>query len=396
MAKTREIKDYKKIYIYTYIEKHHKEILALMKEEMSLLFTCSSVGGHGVCLRCLTWEIWRPKLRWTLQHSSQIRIPLFIDAQQGSEKEYIYHNHRRQRNFLFQSGKWLCVLELCILTLALLLSAQCSEGTPVSVSDRRGSVGQEPCRKRKWAARRIVRASTLQEEKEFKTSSVLENYLTPNPETGLRLNEYNTSPYLMRDLLHHVRIHLSNCASQKYPAVTRAINILNPWDVRCDHWCGFWAELMLCVLKAMQTNPFELRLTRQGSIYSKMIAICMGTVESWPEPLIDHLRRALSQPQGHRWMHFHLSDQKGWSLAPRPPFKGWLPMKKVLYLEITPLEALLWAQDTGKLFISLLLCKCDNLSGPIPLYLTICIPVCHTLSHSPEPNWSICCREKKS
>ena len=32
----------------------------------------------------------------------------------------------------------------------------------------------------------------------------------------------------------------------------------------------------------------------------------------------------------------------------------------------------------GKLFISLLLCKCDNLSGPIPIYLTICIPVCHT------------------
>ena len=28
--------------------------------------------------------------------------------------------------------------------------------------------------------------------------------------------------------------------------------------------------------------------------------ICMGTVESRPEPLIDHLRRALSQLQGHR------------------------------------------------------------------------------------------------
>ena len=27
---------------------------------------------------------------------------------------------------------------------------------------------------------------------------------------------------------------------------------------------------------------------------------CMGTVESWPEPLIDHLRRVLSQLQGHR------------------------------------------------------------------------------------------------
>jgi len=27
---------------------------------------------------------------------------------------------------------------------------------------------------------------------------------------------------------------------------------------------------------------------------------CMGTVESQPEPLNDHLRRALSQQQGHR------------------------------------------------------------------------------------------------
>jgi len=30
----------------------------------------------------------------------------------------------------------------------------------------------------------------------------------------------------------------------------------------------------------------------------------------------------------------------------------------------------------GKLFISLLFCKYNNLSGPIPIYLTICIPVC--------------------
>ena len=27
---------------------------------------------------------------------------------------------------------------------------------------------------------------------------------------------------------------------------------------------------------------------------------CMGTVESWPEALIDHLRQVLSQLQGHR------------------------------------------------------------------------------------------------
>ena len=49
---------------------------------------------------------------------------------------------------------------------------------------------------------------------------------------------------------------------------------------------------------------------------------CMGTAESRPEPLIDHLRQALSQPHGHRWMQFHLSDWKGWSLAPRPHLRA--------------------------------------------------------------------------
>jgi len=65
-------------------------------------------------------------------------------------------------------------------------------------------------------------------------------------------------------------------------------------------------------------------------------------------------------------------------LPSESPFKGCLPRRKVLYLEITPFGALLQAQDRGKLFISLLLCKCSNLSGSIPIYLTICIPVCHT------------------
>ena len=43
---------------------------------------------------------------------------------------------------------------------------------------------------------------------------------------------------------------------------------------------------------------------------------CMGTVESWPEPLIGHLRRALSQLGEHRWRLFHQCDPKGWSQAP--------------------------------------------------------------------------------
>jgi len=37
-------------------------------------------------------------------------------------------------------------------------------------------------------------------------------------------------------------------------------------------------------------------------------------------------------------------------------FEGWFPKRKDLYLEITPLGAFPWAQDTGKLFISLFLC----------------------------------------
>ena len=47
---------------------------------------------------------------------------------------------------------------------------------------------------------------------------------------------------------------------------------------------------------------------------------CMGTVESRLEPLIDHLRRVLSQLQGHRWTQFHLSVRMWWSgLAPPLP-----------------------------------------------------------------------------
>lgn len=52
-----------------------------------LSLTCSSAGGHPLCLRCLTMEIWRPKLRWTEQHSSQIRTPRLILVQPGSDRQ---------------------------------------------------------------------------------------------------------------------------------------------------------------------------------------------------------------------------------------------------------------------------------------------------------------------
>ena len=104
----------------------------------------------------------------------------------------------------------------------------------------------------------------------------------------------------------------------------------------------------------------------------------MGTAESRPEPLIDHLRQALSHPQGHRWMQVHLSDWKGWSLAPRPPLRADSQGGRLSIWKSLPCGFLLWAHDMGKFFISLLFCKCDNLSGPMPSYLTICIPDCHT------------------
>ena len=104
---------------------------------------------------------------------------------------------------------------------------------------------------------------------------------------------------------------------------------------------------------------------------------CMGTAESRPEPLIVHLRQALSQPQGHRWMQVHLSDWKGWSLAPRPHLRAVSQGGRLSIWESLTCGALLWAPDIGKFFISLLRCKHDNLSGPIPIYLIVCIPDCH-------------------
>lgn len=46
--------------------------------------TCSSVGGQALWRRCLTMEMWRPRLRCTLQHSSHTSTPLLMEAQPGS------------------------------------------------------------------------------------------------------------------------------------------------------------------------------------------------------------------------------------------------------------------------------------------------------------------------
>lgn len=55
-----------------------------------LLSVCtiwSNVGLHVPFFNDFTWETWRPKLLWMLQHSSHNRIPLLTDAHVGSVKK---------------------------------------------------------------------------------------------------------------------------------------------------------------------------------------------------------------------------------------------------------------------------------------------------------------------
>ena len=42
---------------------------------------------------------------------------------------------------------------------------------------------------------------------------------------------------------------------------------------------------------------------------------CMGTAESQPEPLIDHLGKRLIQPWVHRWRQFNCVIGREWSLV---------------------------------------------------------------------------------
>ena len=57
------------------------------------------------------------------------------------------------------------------------------------------------------------------------------------------------------------------------------------------NFCPFWLKI--------QINLTSVKFVRTVCHIS-CFAGCMGTVESRPEPLIDHLRRVLSQLQGHR------------------------------------------------------------------------------------------------
>ena len=58
--------------------------------------TCSWEGGHGVWVRCRTWELCRPRPRWMLQHSSQTSTPLFTEPQHGPGKHT--HTHKIRLN----------------------------------------------------------------------------------------------------------------------------------------------------------------------------------------------------------------------------------------------------------------------------------------------------------
>lgn len=64
-----------------------------------LLSVCtiwSNVGLHAPFFNDFTWETWRPKLLWMLQHSSHNRIPLLTDAHVGSVK----------KKKVFQTDSW--------------------------------------------------------------------------------------------------------------------------------------------------------------------------------------------------------------------------------------------------------------------------------------------------
>jgi len=55
-------------------------------------------------------------------------------------------------------------------------------------------------------------------------------------------------------------------------------------------------EALLATVLGYQCIFLQAPILRTWTVFG----LCMGTVESRPEPLIDHLRQALSQLQGHR------------------------------------------------------------------------------------------------
>jgi len=64
-------------------------------------------------------------------------------------------------------------------------------------------------------------------------------------------------------------------------------------------------------LDDIRVSITEYQLIVLGQEMKKLETDCMGTVESWPQPLIDHLRQALSQTQEHRRRQFSCVTRRG-------------------------------------------------------------------------------------
>jgi len=57
----------------------------------------------------------------------------------------------------------------------------------------------------------------------------------------------------------------------------------------------------------------------------------MGTIRSWPEPVIEHLVKGQGQPPWHSWKQFTCVTKRGESS--QISFKGLQPKGKVFFLE---------------------------------------------------------------
>ena len=76
--------------------------------------------------------------------------------------------------------------------------------------------------------------------------------------------------------------------------------------------------------------PYTVR-ERNGSL--SCLYLCVGTAESWPEPLIEHLGKLSGRPWEHRWRQFIRATRGGgaWLPLSYPLFKGSLPLGKDLF-----------------------------------------------------------------
>jgi len=78
----------------------------------------------------------------------------------------------------------------------------------------------------------------------------------------------------------------------------------------------------------------------------------MGTAKLQPEPLIGHLRRALSQLQEHRWRQFSCVTGRGeaWLTSPRPHLRADCHWGRISFWTLLLVEFFLWAYDMGEHF----------------------------------------------